>query len=160
MKISFPKIGLIIGISVVGLFSLILSVDQRHIVSANEPVKNIELTSRQAITTTAFMPLFFNAFDQFQPPESLISSTIFDIPSGHALSCEHNWNIRLTTHSFSRHEHTQDIDFSACNTGTDSPTMFAAMTLAHPDPENPGEFLNNQSGMIVQTMLNSSINQR
>lgn len=55
--------------------------------------------------------------------------------------------------------HTQSMHFSACMTDTETPSMFASFTLAATDPEDPEEYFNNQSGMIVQTTLDPSLNQ-
>lgn len=122
-----------------------------------EPTESI--SSNQTVTSTAFLPLLYNIWDVHVPSTDMINTSQFAVPDGRTLSCEHPWNIRLTTHSFSHRIHTQDMNFSSCNTSTDTPTMFAAMTLAHPNPDNPDDYIDNQSGMLVQTTLNNLTNE-
>ncbi|MEM9776112.1 MAG: hypothetical protein AAF902_16155, partial [Chloroflexota bacterium] len=149
----------IIFVSFLGLLFLGSNLNRVELAVAKSTYQGGTIPETRPVTPTIFMPVLFRDLDFNQAPDSLIGSATFDVPDGRALSCEHSWNIRLTTHSFSRRVHTQDLDFSACNTNTDSPTMFAAMTLAHPDPEDPDEYFDNQSGMLVETTLNSLTNQ-
>ncbi|MFK7804294.1 MAG: hypothetical protein AB8G95_21850 [Anaerolineae bacterium] len=112
-----------------------------------------------AVSGTAYLPLFFNNHGSSTPPAGLISSNLFSIPNDQILSCEHAYTTRLTTNNFARGIHPQNMHFSSCNTETDTPTLYTSLTLAQTDPDNASNYFNNQSGMIVQSILNTTTNQ-
>lgn len=123
---------------------------------------NLETPSLLAQEDTAvslYLPIVFHNYDSTVLPTGLIQSNVFMLPDERVLSCEHPYTTRLTTNNFGRGIHPQTMHFSACGTNTITPTMFASITLAETDPNDPNKFLNNRSGMLVQTILNATTNQ-
>lgn len=99
------------------------------------------------ITTTVYLPIIFNNYDPNLAPPGLVISNIVDVPGDEPLACEHPYTTRLTINNLGRGIHPQTMHFSACNTDTVTPTMFASFSLG-----------DNTSGMIMETVLNTTTN--
>lgn len=117
--------------------------------SAAAPVQTTPTEKKQ------FLPLIRIPFGKVDAPADLVASTLLDMPATQPLSCEHPYTTRLTTNNFVRGLQPQTMNFSACQTDTDAPTLFTSLTLAK---NNDGTIANNQSGMLVQSQLNPATN--
>ncbi len=109
-------------------------------------------------TATTYLPIIYNSYNPNLAPPGLVTSNTVDVPGDEPLSCEHTYTTRMTMDNLARGIHPQSMHFSACNTATNTPSMFASFTLAQTDPNDPDDLFNNQSGMIMQTILDPTGN--
>ncbi|MEM7333585.1 MAG: hypothetical protein AAF490_15960 [Chloroflexota bacterium] len=160
MYLKINKLCYLMMLSILILAVVRVDIDKR-VFGHGQTVDTETATGNQesaGVSPATYLPAIYDNFNPNIAPPGLINSTIIDVPGNDPLSCEHSYTTRMTMDNLARGIHPQSMHFSACNIGSNAPTMFASFTLAQTDPNEPDEPFNNQSGMIMQTILDPTSN--
>ena len=111
------------------------------------PTATPEVTESHAI----YLPNIFSVF-----VNSPVTTNMISVPTDQPLACDWAWTARLLSPTLGRTEvYARRMYFSSCNTESDSPTMFASMTVGHGPYANDTDGLD---GAIVETRFNPATN--